>query len=146
MKFWKDLSFAEQIAKLNSLGRHGVDEAAKECFFATSRLLADDEIAVRMVWRPMVNDFLINKPEEVAAYCRELAAIERRNARLPEALALCRQRLNELHGTNMADDIRNESVDDEGFWFSYKVWNKARRQKLYVLHTDLPLLSQKEVQ
>ncbi len=119
-------------------GASKVDDVAKASFFATAELLQDDETAVRMVWRVPVNDFLINTPEEVAEHCRKLAAIEKWNSHLQEALAICRQRLEELHGPGMAMDIRNDSVDEEGFHFSYKLWNKRERQQLCVMYSDLP--------
>ncbi len=137
MKFWKNLSFEEQMEIMKNLGREQVDETAKKCFFETARLLEDDELAVRMVWKPFVNDFLINTPEEVAEYCRSLAAIECRNARLLEALAVCREKLKDLYGPGMAMEIQNESVDDEGFWFSFRLWNKRQQQNICIHHTDL---------
>ncbi len=137
MEFWKDLSFERQMEILKNLGREQVDETAKKCFFETARLLEGDELAAHMVWKPFVNDFLINTPEEVAEYCRSLAAIERRNARLPEALAACRERLKNLYGPGMAMEIQNESVDDEGFWFSFRIWNTPQRQNICIPHNHL---------
>ncbi len=141
MKFWKDLSFQEQMATFRDIGVHNVDARAKECFFATAKLVEDDERAVRMICRLPVNDFLINTPEEVADYCRELAVIEHRNAKLPEALIICRQRLNEMYGSGMASDIRFETVDEGGFLFSYKLWCKKHRQELCVPHGELDSVS-----
>ncbi len=138
MKYWNDLSMEERRAAIMKHGAAKVDAVAKACFFATAELVQDDEVAVQMVWRIPVNDFLINTPEEVAEHCRKLAAIEKRNSHLQEALAICRQRLEERHGPGMAMDIRNDSIDEDGFHFSYKLWNKRERQQICVMYSDLP--------
>ncbi len=137
MKYWNDLSMEERRNVIMKHGAAKVDDVAKACLFTTAELVQDDEAAVRMVWKIPVNDFLINTPEEVAEHCRKLAAIEKRNCHTQEAFAICRQRLEELYGPGMAMDIRNDSIDEEGFHFSYKLWNKNERQQLCVMHCDI---------
>lgn len=138
MKYWNDLNMEERRAVIFKHGVEKVDDVAKACFFAAAELVKDDKAAVRMVWCIAVNDFLINTPEEVAEHCRKLAAIERRNSQLTAALQLCREKLDEMYGPGLAMDIRNASVDDEGFWFSYTVWNRNGLQTMCIRHTELP--------
>ena len=74
MRDWKDMSLEEKKAVKGGTGSYFANKEKMEaCIRKTTALLEGNPRAIALAWKIAWGCYLVNTPEEIAAYCIEQA-------------------------------------------------------------------------